>query len=128
MSAEQIAEIRVRLGAITPGAWRKFNYAEFEDDSLPPENAWWLDGPAFVPYDVYSLFKQEDAEFIAHAPDDLRALLDQHDADQQRIAALESALTPLIKAAQWNARYSPDLQGAVNDALSVLKGGDDDNK
>ena len=34
-------------------------------------------------------------DLAVHAPADLRALLDQHDADQARIAVLESALQEL---------------------------------
>lgn len=93
MNAEELNAIKARLETITPGEWRAFNYSAFEDDSIvPPDNAWWLDGPLFVGYDIYQLFSQTDADFIAHAPADVRALLDQHDADTARIEALEAAL------------------------------------
>jgi len=85
-------DIRARLAEITLGEWRAFNYAEFEDGSLPPEDSWWLEGPAFVDYDVYSLFHQGDAEFIAHAPEDMRALLDHINQQQQCITELQAAL------------------------------------
>ena len=58
---------------------------------------------------------------------DLRALLEQHDADQARIAHLESVLIPLIHHAEWAARYNPELQGAVNEARIALKGTMDDD-
>lgn len=35
--------------------------------------------------------------FERNAPDDIRALLDQHDADRKRIAALETALRTIVE-------------------------------
>ena len=67
-------EVVKLMADITPGSWEAFNYGEWESDT-PDDNAFWLNGPEFVEYDVYSLFSESDAKFIAAAPDIVRSLL-----------------------------------------------------
>lgn len=109
-------DIRARLAAITPGPWRAFNYCEFEDDSImPPDDAWWLDGPEFVSYDEFSLFKETDAAFIAHAPDDVRALL-------ARVAELEAALRTIAESGDRPGKLDDlQYQRGYNAALASVR-------
>jgi hypothetical protein len=83
-TTEQIADM---LGKITPGEWKPFDYEEFEGEGITPEGlrGYWLDGPAFIQYDVYSLFTEADAEFIAAAPEIVRQ-------QAERVEALEAVI------------------------------------
>lgn len=94
VTPEERAEIRARLDAATPGPWRV---------SPSPSGTRWIDAgtydevisPASVDCMRYCYggtsdinLSVADADLIAHAPDDLRRLLDALDAAEQRIADL----------------------------------------
>jgi hypothetical protein len=76
MIADQLSAIRARLDAATPGPW------EAGTASCCPDMGW-VDGPKgamcpqFTATKVTHSLDANDAEFIAHAPTDLRALLDE---------------------------------------------------
>jgi BMFP domain-containing protein YqiC len=113
LNEKRIKEIKARLNGATPGEWKAFNYAEFEDESLPPEDSWWLEGPNFVTYDVYSLFNEADAKFIAHAPADIRALV-------ARISALEAALWRIGAIGPNHPSMYASIQSIARRALAGL--------
>lgn len=99
MSDDRIAAIRARLEAATPGPWwwcpvgEQRAPAETDEDHV--YGAWWLFGPLRrerkngIPrpqtvleahYDAWQTYdtprvSQADADFIAHAPDDIAFLL-----------------------------------------------------
>jgi len=101
----KIDDIRARLEAVTPGEWRAFDHEEAEFYEIAPNErvgAWWLEGPAMVEYGDYSCFARNDAEFIAHAPGDMRLLL-------ARIADLEEALAGLRSVT--NMKLLPHARG-----------------
>lgn len=134
----QIDDIRARLNAITPGEWNFYDgyirampgfvRVMYVENSDP-------DAEAFI------AMSPEDEYFVASAPADLRALLNQHDADQQRIAALENELQSIAHDAELDGnservhscQISEDellssLQGIAQRARAALKGVDDDSR
>lgn len=82
-------EIEARLAAATPGDWEAFT-----DVSEVWKGAEWLisstmdDGAVYLITDWGSGLRGPDAEFIAHAPEDIRALLDEVKRLQAQIDAV----------------------------------------
>lgn len=72
------AEIRARLDAATPGPWHGPHEGELVCVSLG-EYGWVCSGVQSPEYDVDSEQGMADAEFIAHAPTDIAALLTEND-------------------------------------------------
>ena len=66
----EIQEIEARLSAATPGPWSRSGY-DVGQVVYGPGGQPDLIGPISTNSDI------EDAEFIAHAPEDIRALLDE---------------------------------------------------
>ncbi len=70
MTPDQLSAIRARLDAVTPGNWKRFGVVVSTDLDLPQ--------PLVVEACSEDRTQAEnDVEFIAHAPTDLRALLDE---------------------------------------------------
>lgn len=88
-----IDEIRARTAEITPGQWRALISQEFDGDWIvtTDDMAADLDSVCVVGAPG-SPRVDNDAEFIAHAPDDIRHLLAALDAAQARASELERAL------------------------------------
>ena len=95
MTPEAIAEIRVRAEAATPGAWRDDRRA----DGVPAVH----NGKVRI-CDTYRADGQSvlNAEFIAHAREDIPALL----AEVERLRTAEESL------AVENARFARELEAA----------------
>ena len=81
MTDERLAEIRERLAATTPGPWHTHDYGSPADEEptarvVHTGNFDWdaitYDGDYVVMLDSES---RDDADFIAHAPTDIAALL-----------------------------------------------------
>lgn len=101
LTPEALAAIRARLEPITPGPWRAMSAgnctmedgrlaAIAEVEGLPrPWNPVWVGWMSAKNY-FKTFLRTADAEFIAHAPADLRALLAQVEALQQRAEATET--------------------------------------
>lgn len=90
--------IRARLAAISPGGAIPL-WAVREDENLfriYQHETIGIDTVCAVQVSNNPRWREE-RDFIAHAPADLRALLDAHDADQARIAALEAALQSIVE-------------------------------
>jgi hypothetical protein len=70
VTPDQLSAIRARLDAVTPGNWKRFGVVVSTDLDLPQ--------PLVVEACSEDRTQAEnDVEFIAHAPTDLRALLDE---------------------------------------------------
>jgi hypothetical protein len=89
-----IAEIEARLQAATPGEWvavRSHTGATMEvhvDFMSPLTGGWRIsEGIRLKP----------DAQFIAHAPTDMRHLLSEYHAARQRVSELERGVRELLK-------------------------------
>lgn len=99
MTPDQLSAIRERLDAATPGPWEAGTAACCPDMG-------WVDGPKgavcpqFTATKVTHSLDANDAELIANAPTDLRALLDE----VERIRAERDDLFA------WSQRFS-DLVG-----------------
>jgi hypothetical protein len=89
-----IDAIRARLDAITPGKWTCLNRSAdgIDDDFLGFD----VEGPPEAMRGQFA--HRADATFIAHAPDDMRTLLDALAAAEARVAALEDGLRRLQTA------------------------------
>lgn len=91
--ADRRAQIEARLSAATPGPWRVGYWSPDE----PEVNAILAEEQTFVVCADEDPIKPADANLIAHAPDDLRWLLDalaEAEAERDALAALvrEAAL------------------------------------
>lgn len=90
------AEIQRRLSSITPGEWKASEFGragEQEPSSLVIHSGkfnWQSlhDGEEGIAWLQWGAQEFEDATFIAHAPKDVAALLEQHRRDKLEIARL----------------------------------------
>lgn len=123
-TTEQIARW---VADITPGEWTSYDYEDEEDMGLSADEklgAYWIGGPAFIAYDVYSLFNKQDAEFIAAAPAIVRQQAD-------RIKELETALLGLANRTNMRLHKNGHMGWecpiclATSKSLNVLERGDD---
>lgn len=87
---DRIAEIRARLAAATPGPWRAD-----EDEII------WSDEGIDI---IHVVVNPENADLIAHAPDDLRWCLDEID----RLRAAATAHAPGNATGTHGTEPSPD--------------------
>lgn len=98
MTPEQLAAIRARLDAATPGPWAlghdtDINGAWFAEILVPSQHLAALG---------YIDSSRADAEFIAHARTDLGHLLAEIDRLTQILAAVDAATQPkTLKAGPW---------------------------
>lgn len=117
MDAEQLQAIRERVEAATPGEWTAENWdAEEgfrpEDDEF--ENAWYVRGMKIIVCGDNGFYTEEDATFIAYAPDDIRALLDAHDA-------LMAENTRLRAALDEEETYAVQLECEIRDLMPTAR-------
>ena len=107
MTPEQLAEIRARLDAATPGPWDHAHRRQPDNmyitqvfcvgSAVPIADMKWVPRPAIN--GVIGTYREANAALIAHAPSDLRALLDEVDrltAERDRLA---EALRPFAALA-----------------------------
>jgi len=84
MTNEQLAEIRARLAAATPGPWtRSYEIVLLDDLGL---RDWYakLVGPSLHRHN--HMMKTVDVDFIAHAPTDMAALLAEVERLQEALS------------------------------------------
>jgi hypothetical protein len=110
--SKRIEEIKSRLEKATQGPWRQGDEEEGCENVIMDDGYWWsyshipLDNP---PSNV------RDAEFIAHAPEDLRYLLDQ--LELYRKAVEEDAL--LAKIREWKFHWMMKEPGYQERAFDI---------
>lgn len=93
MDENRILEIKERLQATTPGAWRVWkpdeDYFGNDDPMIETESGQYI---AQTSYDNLSSTVREtmvaDADFIAHAKEDVAYLLEQLESTSRRIEAV----------------------------------------
>jgi hypothetical protein len=116
MTDDRLAEIRARAEAATPGPWTaEFVFAEDERDRPDLEHYWddhseWaynaepfrIEGPMVVENGEFSALSGPDADFIAHAREDVPYLLERVEA-LEKVAqeAREVAETITDPALAW---------------------------
>ncbi len=104
MTKEQIAAIRARLDAATPGPW------EAGTASCCPDMGW-VDGPRSMICPVLHPTKRthtldaNDAELIANAPTDLRALLDEVERLTNALAMAVQVSGELCEKCGWAMKF-----------------------
>jgi hypothetical protein len=112
MTPEELLAIRERLNKITPWPWERLNGTDVFTVSgatnragvKADENDGWLiascyGGITFVDGEPQELSYEEqraNAEFIAHAPDDIKRLLDEVERLQRKLADTERLLNNYV--------------------------------
>jgi len=99
MTDEELAAIRERLSAATPGPWVSYDGHEI-DRVVNPDDA--REDELIVgslPYESGGVVREEDTDFIAHAPDDVRTLLAEVECLRARGEAL-AAIAQVVADAQ----------------------------
>jgi hypothetical protein len=92
MTNQEIESIQQRLDAATPGPWKAIKYYKNQlANGAGPD--WGLEG-------VRSF---EDADLCAHAPTDLRALLDEVERLNSKVKKLEEELAITERRMRWDA-------------------------
>lgn len=133
--------IKDRRAAISPGTWSAFDYEEEEDSGLPPDEklgAWWIEGPQFIGYDVFSLFTKQDAVFIVNTPDDIDTLVKRVDGDAIIIefmgeqfdlirAVVPDDLSAGTELGRWAAEHIKELETIRTAALEAFRALGQDN-
>ncbi|MBX6723652.1 MAG: hypothetical protein IRY92_10550 [Dactylosporangium sp.] len=114
MTPEELAAIRARAEAATPGPWTVDEGLVWDDGTGECECQWyreirgWTDHG--VPCDAgYLVLSREDATFIAHAREDIPRLLDEVEALRARADQLRQQVAELEA---WGKRVLADAQGA----------------
>lgn len=131
---EIVRAIRARLHAATPGPWGHDSHGFI----APPEHdGEWGETVAKIPaYSTRTPTDRANAEFIAHAPEDIAYLLSRVEAagerpigsSDARIAELEMALAPLVEqdCESWGCSHAPDnrtvLTCVIERARAALAG------
>ena len=100
LTEEQLCEIEAELNAATPGPWEWSYHPHRHDDVIALEMV-------HKPFDVllctsdgedtFGEISQPDADFIAHAPTHIGALLESHRELQAQLAAWKNALNGLTE-------------------------------
>ena len=87
MDQKCFEEIKAREQAATPGPW------EMENEPKGSGFFGCIHGKGGISFSG----NRADNEFIAHAREDIPALIEQHEQDQQQIATLKKALKMTLK-------------------------------
>ena len=102
MTPEQLAAIRARAEAATPGPWRVVEDIEWGTGAAEYHWYRYVDGPTDYGDEYgyeYQILSREDAAFIAHAREDIPALV----AEVERLQAELARVRPVVEAAQrWH--------------------------
>jgi hypothetical protein len=104
VTPDQLSAIRARLDAATPGPW------EAGTASCCPDMGW-VDGPKgavcpqFTATKVTHSLDANDAELIANAPTDLRALLDEVERLKNDLAMARQVSGELCEACGWAMKF-----------------------
>jgi len=96
LTDERIAEIRARVEAATPGPWEVDD--KYSDQFVVCELDEYVAVSASTDADI-GLDGRADAEFIAHARQDIPDLLDERDMLIQRLATVENLAADILAAA-----------------------------
>ena len=96
LTDERIAEIRARVEAATPGPWEVDD--KYSDQFVVCELDEYVAVSASTDADI-GLDGRADAEFIAHARQDVPDLLDERDVLIQRLATMENLASGILAAA-----------------------------
>lgn len=87
---DEIADIRARAEAATPGPWRDYHN---------PDWGWLVVG-------ICADVQPQDAEFIAHAREDIPYLLDAPTASEPARVARDAEIARLWKELEWVAAFA----------------------
>lgn len=105
-------EMRSRTEAATPGPW----YVNDDNEGMPPEYSpfWVISGDSPETFDGEWYMELHcghlaDAEFIAHAREDIPALLDALDAKERETAELREQLEAMTKDMKYVIRVTAPL-------------------
>ena len=119
MTKDQLSAIRARLDAATPGPW------EAGTACCCPDMGW-VDGPKgavcpqFTATKVTHSLDANDAELIANAPTDLRALLDEVERLKAREESLVKQDVAMMKSI---ARLQARVEGLTADRYDAFRRG-----
>jgi hypothetical protein len=97
MSPEELTEIAARANAATPGSWEA---TELPPNELHRRPAFWVEAEYHEPSGTHTktvadvMWSMEDAEFIAHAREDVPALL----AEVKQLRAQMDAVEKFVAA------------------------------
>lgn len=125
MSSDNLAEIRKRADSATPGPWRMWNPSEGPSHLVVDGKIAWLSAVSASGFgDDETIPHWSDANFIAHAREDIPRLLDLIVEQRATIAPLETELerqhhTP----SEDRARLEADLhvsEEQVDDLATVI--------
>ena len=117
MDKKQIEEIRSRAEAATPGPWHNYDRGIGYEVHVGPatEKHWWQagedgherGGECSCIHDGFreTIPNEQNADFIAHARQDIPDLLDALEAAQKRIAELEGVMRSIIGERDPNGFY-----------------------
>ena len=97
--ALDLEPIKERLDEATPGPWKfhvlpqpvGITVATIHSEHGPRETCWTVE----LPPEIGGMGTEKDAEFIAHAPDDLAALLDEVERLRGQIDAVREHHVPV---------------------------------
>jgi len=99
---QRLREIEERASKASPGPWRAIREAS-ADETACGYDLYSLDGPTWLEEGDYAYLARNDAEFAAHARDDipwLLSLIRELDAEirrlRERLDRLESGLRALV--------------------------------
>ena len=117
LTGEQLDQIAARADAAQPGPWAR--YSRSDHASLKSSNGEMVAGT--FGWEWGGIEHEADADFIAHARDDVPALL----AEVRRLRAAEQRVQALIEGNDWNWIEVADEPGftreQVADALAGIK-------
>ena len=135
LTAERMAQMRAREQAATPGDWQAHvseGWLDTEGESVgeydeekdtyyypPAKVGWWIAGLGWILGEESSYFNEGDASFVAHARQDLPALL----ALAERAADVEGLVSFMDQIWPVERTYVPE--GFVRALSAWLLGGDD---
>ncbi len=96
LTDERIAQIEARLAAATPGPWRAVR-EDKSDVAMGAKPFIILDGANHRCAEIRAFCggNYDNADFIAHAPEDIRYLMDECERLRGRCGAMESAIKRL---------------------------------
>lgn len=91
---QRLREIEERVSKATPGPWRAVCEATAEETACG-RDVYSLTGPEWVEEGDYSFFGEDDAQFIAHARDDVPWLLSLLREREEEVRALRHLLNEI---------------------------------
>lgn len=126
MTPEQLAAIRARAEAATPGPWMVDEGLVWDDGTGECECQWYREIRGWTDHGVqceagYLVLSREDAEFIAHARSDIPALVAEVERLRRTIRRAVDDLSVVKSLAQTPELMSADLSAVIQCLETALE-------